>query len=754
MRHDIRVLLSALASITLAIEGVSAAEAAFTYTTLAGKPGAIINSADGTGSAAQFSAPRGVAVDSAGNVYVADSANHTIRKVTAAGVVTTLAGIAGTAGNASDSPAKFREPFSVAVDSAGTVYVADTNNAAIRKISPAGVVTTLAGGNGPGTTDGTGAAAKFNEPRGIALDSGGNIYVADYENQMIRKVTPAGVVTTLAGAPDVAGFVNGQGSSARFKSVNGIAVDNAGNVYVADAGNRAIRKITPSGLVSTLVDGGATGRFGEPRGVVVDSSGNVYVADYSAHVIHKVSPSGVISKFAGTAPTTGSTDGTTTALFNGPSGLALDSANNLYVADTTNNTLRKISPSGSVSTLAGLSGRSSSVDGKGATARFEEPYAVATDGSNVYVADATDHSIRKISADGTVTTLAGKAGSFGSTDGVGASARFNAPHGIAVDSAGEVYIADTSNSAIRKISAAGVVSTIAGAAGMRGSLDATGTAARFSSPWGIAVDSFGNLFVVDTEVSTLRKITPDGVVTTLAGSPRLNGLVNGTGAAARFLVPYDVAVDTSGNIYVSDHGNHVIRKVTASGVVTTLAGSGTAGYADGTGAAALFKFPSGLTVDSAGNVYVADTDNQVIRKITPAGEVTTVGGNNIGSTDGVGTAASFYNPKDVAADASGNIYIADKNNYTVRKGSIASVVTISAADCFFNWAESKFPTLIAPANNNSITLSGYYYRYYSTTNSYLATLSTDANVYFLDPTLKAPLNVGSQTTLFALVGCK
>lgn len=725
----------------------SAFAADFTFSTLAGKSGAIVNSADGTGSAAQFSAPRGIALDSAGNLYVADASNHTIRKVTADGVVTTLAGVAGSSGTAIDTPAKFHEPFGVAVDSAGTVYVADTNNGAIRKISATGVVTLLAGGSGQGYADGTGIAAKFHEPHGIAVDSAGNVYVADYENNVVRKVTAAGVATTLAGTYNTPGTADGQGAAARFMSLHGIAVDSTGNVYVADGGSRSIRKITPSGLVTTFVGGTNSGIFGEPRGVAFDSSGNLYVTDYSAHVIQKVTPAGVVSKVAGTAPTPGSTDGTSGALFNAPSSIAVDSSNNLYIADTANNLIRKVSATGTVTTLAGLAGRSSSVDGVGSAARFEEPYAVATDGTYTYVADHTDHSIRRVAADGTVITLAGKAGTFGSSDGSGSNARFYAPAGIAADSTGTVYVADTGNAVVRKITPAGVVTTLAGTAGSKGTIDGTGAAARFGAPSGVAVDSSFNVYVVDSEASTLRKITPAGVVTTLAGSAYANGFVNGTGTAARFAIPFDVAVDTAGNLYVTDRNNHSVRKVTAAGVVTTLAGSGSQGYTNGNGTAAKFNFPSGLTVDGNGNVYVADTDNQVIRKITPTGDVTTIAGSKVGSTDGVGTAATFWNPKDVAIDAAGNMFVADKGNYTIRKGSLRSQI-----DCLFAWAETNHPTLFGPAATSQ-TLAPYYFRYYSATKAYLGIKDGAADLLYLGAGSATPLNVGTQAQWFTTAGC-
>lgn len=660
----------------LAPSAVAAADASYVFSTLAGVAGTVVSSADGTGSAAQFSAPRGLAVDSAGNVYVADSTNNTIRKITATGIVTTLAGTAGSSGNTNGTgtAAKFNEPFAVAVDSSGNVFVADTNNNAIRKITPAGVVTTLAGGSGSGTTDGTGTAAKFHEPRGIAIDSSGTLYVADYENHMVRKVTSAGVVTTLAGGPDVSGNTDGQGTAARFRSLQGIAVDSAGNVYVTEGGNRDVRKISASGLVTTLASG--TDKFSEPRGIAIDSNGVFYVGDYGANVVRRVSSTGVVSTYAGTAPLAGSNDGTiSTVLFNGPSGIAIDTAGNLYVADTLNNTVRKITPAGTVTTLAGMAGRTSSVDGSATSARFEDPYAVAVDGSgNLYVADSTDHSIRKVTNSGTVTTLAGKGGSFGSLDGTGTTARFKAPLGIAADSAGNVYVADTGNSTVRKITATGVVTTLAGSAGLGGSNDGTGSAARFSGPYGIAVDnSTGNLYVVESS-AVVRKVTAAGVVTTVAGTSGTNGFTNGTGTAARFSVPFDIAVDGAGNLYVSDHGNHAVRMVTPTGVVTTLAGSGSAGKTDGTGTAASFKFPSGIAADSSGTVYLADTDNQVIRKITSAGVVTTLAGTGVlGSADGTGTAASFYNPKDVAVDSSGNLYIVDRGNHTIRKGTLQSV---------------------------------------------------------------------------------
>jgi streptogramin lyase len=296
---------------------------------------------------------------------------------------------------------------------------------------------------------------------------------------------------------------------------------------------------------------------------------------------------------------------------------------------------------------------------------------VAVDGSgNVYVADTTNELIRKITSAGVVTTLAGTALAVGSANGTGAAARFNSPTEVAVDTAGNVYVADTNNHLIRKITPAGVVTTLAGTAGATGSADGTGTAATFKFPYGVAVDGSGNVYVADTINHLIRKITSAGVVTTLAGTAGATGSTNGTGAAARFDSPSGVAVDGSGNVYVADATNDLIRKITSAGVVTTLAGTaGAAGQTNGTGAAARFDSPSGVAVDGSGNVYVADTINHLIRKITPAGVVTTLAGTAgaTGSADGTGTAATFKFPYGVAVDGSGNVYVADTNNDLIRK---------------------------------------------------------------------------------------
>ena len=603
-------------------------------------------SADGTSAAARFNSPFGVAIDAAGNAYVADADSHTIRKITAAGTVSTFAGTAGQAGDAdgTGAAARFHTPRGIAVDGTGNVYVADTGNETIRKITPSGVVTTLAGTAGlAGNADGTGSAARFDGPQAIGTDSAGNVYVADAFNNLIREITPAGVVSTLAGS-GACGSGDGTGAAAAFCLPFGLSVDGSGNVYVADSFNNTIRQVTSAGVVSTLAghagvaggdDGtGTAATFNLPSGVAVDSAGNIYVADTGNATVRLVTASGVVTTLAGTTGVLGYADGTgSAALFRGGQGPAVDAQGNVYLADNNNETIRKITPLGVVTTIAGTAPGVGTVDGTGATAQFWGPDGLAVDsGGDVYVADTFNCKIRRMTSTGTVTTLAGSpirciSREFGAADGTGAAAQFAWPKAVATDAAGNVYVADMLNDTIRRVTPGGAVSTIAGAAGLPGSADGTGSAARFNQPSGLTTDSAGNVYVSDTGNDIIRKITPAGEVTTLAGTAGSAGSTDGTGAAARFSAPLGITIDGTGNLYVADTGNDTIREITQARTVTTLAGkAGLGGSADGVGQLARFNSPTGVTSDASGNLYVVDAWNYTIRKITPAAAVSTLVG--------------------------------------------------------------------------------------------------------------------------------
>jgi len=582
---------------------------------------------DGVGAAARFAGPNGVVISGNGNAYIADQGNATVRQLTPGGVVTTFVGTAGARGSddGTGPAARFRSPTGIAADLAGNLYVADQLDHTIRKITPAGVVTTLAGTPGmAGSDDGPGASARFNGPTGVAVDAGGNVYVADQRNRTIRKITPDGVVATFAGTAGQPGDNDGTGAAAHFLDPNSLAIDSAGNLYVSSQ-SRSIRKVTPAAVVTTVA---MNKGIDSPRGAVVDSAGNLFVIDSQHHVVFKVTPSEEVTVFAGGLEMAGTADGVgTAARLDNVAGIAIRGDGTLYVTDLTGDTVRAIAPSGAVITLAGTASQYGSADGRGAAARFRQPGGVAVDRAGVlYVADTLNYDVRKITPDGTVSTLAGTAGVSSGTDGAGPLARFVDPFGMAMDSAGNIYVGD-GGGAIRKVTPAGVTTTLAGVANMHGSVDGRGAVARFETPYGIAFDRADTAYVTDFVNQTLRTITPDGTVTTLAGTAGVSGGADGTGTAATFNLPVGVALDGEGTIYVADFGGHTIRKVTAAGVVTTLAGTaGMRGNVDATGAEARFDNPVGLVLDERGNVYVLDLGNASVRKVTPAGVTTTIAG--------------------------------------------------------------------------------------------------------------------------------
>jgi hypothetical protein len=731
------LLLAVLAPLG-ALQAQSNYATPYVFTTIAGA--ASMGSTDGTDSSARFNGPWDVKVDDSGNFYVADTTNNTIRKITPAGVVTTFAGSAGNEGSAdgAGSTARFNQPGGIATDSAGNVYVADTDNNTIRRITPAGVVSTLAGSAGnEGSSDGTGTAALFNGPAGLVVDSAGNVFVADTYNDTIRKITPTAmggatnwVVTTLAGVARAWGSSDGSGSGALFADPMGIVLDGANDLYVTDAANDTIRRITPDGSVTTIAgsagkqdstDGsGSAARFYYPMGIVEDSTGDFYVADSGNGTIRKITPivtggvaNWVVTTVAGSARYYGAADGTgSAAQFSYPRGETIDSAGNLFVTDVTMNTIRKVTPAGVVTTFAGSARSQGTTDGTGSAALFNDPWGGAVDGAgNVYVADTDNNTIRRITptvvngvTNWVVTTIAGSAGNSGSADGSGSDARCYGPNNLTVDSSGNVFVADCVNHTIREITPTvvggvtnWVVTTIAGSAASSGSADGTGTAARFYYPSAVAVDGSDNLYVADSDNHTIRKITPtvvggatNWVVTTIAGTAGTYGSTDGTGTAAQFFNPGGLAMDRAGNLYVADTSNMLLRKITPTSggggtnwVVTTIAGSGSWGYADGTGTAASFSEFSSVAVDGSGNLYVADYGNDLIRKVTPTvggggtnWVVTTLAGsfNHASSADGTGSAALFRWPAAIAVDSAGNLYVVDAGDNTIRAGSSAAIV--------------------------------------------------------------------------------
>jgi sugar lactone lactonase YvrE len=546
--------------------------------TVAGSPGQFMV-VDGVGAQARFWYPEGIAVDGAGNLYVSDAGGGTIRRlVLATGEVTTIAGAAGTVGSVdgTGSAARFDSPDHLALDGAGNLYVADRLNATIRKVALAsGEVTTIAGAAGMhGSADGAGTSARLAEPDGLVFDGAGNLFFSDRGNTAVRKITLAtSAVTTVAGSWGMSGSTDGVGPAARFALPVGLASDGAGNLYVSDADSYAVRKIVLATASVTTVAGsaskrgstdgaGAAARFSTPLRVAEDGAGNLFVA--SDFAIRKVAlPGGEVTTFAGDSGTYGTTDGRgTAARFRTIRGLVSDKAGTLYVADSGNYTIRKVDlGTGMVTTIAGTAQMPGSADGTGATARFDNPYGLALDGGNLYVADSTASTLRKVDlATRAVTTFAGAYREARTVDAAGTDARFYFPEDLTAAGDGNFYVADTGSNIIRRVViATAQVTTLAGLANISGgTTDGVGGAARFASPRAITADGAGNLYAADLAGPTIRKVvTATGAVTTVIGVPGRLGAKEGPLPAA-LNQPIGLAFLYTGDLAIVDAAENAV----------------------------------------------------------------------------------------------------------------------------------------------------------------------------------------------------
>lgn len=604
---------------------------------------------------AQFNNPQGVAIDYLGNIYVADTGNSLIRIITSDGNINLFAGNVSnglpTSGWTGDGGpaigAQLQLPVGIAVDGAGNLYIADSANNAIRKITTDGNINTIAGlgPTGAGFSGDTAAAtaANLDGPLDVAVDKNNNVYIADTNNANVRKITSDGNINTVAGSTGI---------------VSGVVTVKFG--YAGD------------GAAATSAE------LAGPAGVAVDSSGNIYIATYTDNRIRKVAATGGnISTFAGNSGYGFAGDGgpALNSQLSAPRGICLDSAGNLYLADRWNNRIRKIA-GGSISTIAGNGLANFGGDNGAATsAQLSVPDGVAVDNAgNVYISDFLNNRVRMVSPAGVITTYAGNGLSgFSGDGGPATSAELSQPAGLVVDAAGNLYIADSNNSVVRKVTPAGVISTVAGTGGSQGYSGDGGaaTSAKMMAPFGVAVDSSGNLYIADF-YGWIRKVTAStGVIATLAGNGSIGYSGDGGPAtSAQFYYPVSVALDISGNVYVADSNNGAVRMI-SNGTISTVAGKGVLSYMGDGGLATFAQFSqiSSIVVDAQSNVYVADTGNQVIRLFPVGGIVTTIAGNGTpGYTGDGGPApqAEMNNPKAVAVTPSGNVYFADSANNSVR----------------------------------------------------------------------------------------
>jgi uncharacterized protein (TIGR03437 family) len=714
------------ALVLYAISGIASAQT-WTISNFAGSnPAAPVNV---PATSVSLSPPYAIALDSKGNVFFTTGyyGYYIMRLDAATGILTLVAGN-GTSGFSGDDGlainAQLNTPLGLAVDASGNLYIADSANARVRKVSN-GVITTVAGTGalGFGGDGGPATSAQLYEPTGVAVDSAGNLFIADWGNQRIRKVS-GGVITTVAGNGAL-GFSGdgGPATGAQLYNPNGVAVDSAGNLYIADSFNNRIRKVS-NGTIATVAggapptgtapilgpglppyggyggDGGpaTSAQLYDPTGVAVDSAGNIYIADSYNGRVREVS-GGVIATVAGGG--TSLSDGAANGAKLDPFSLALNSAGNLYIGDINSGRIRILS-NGTITTVAGNAqpaGFYSGDGGPATNAQLSFPMgAVVDSAANLYFADSENSRVRKVS-DGIIVTVAGN-GTFGFSGDKGSatSAALNNPLGVALDTSGNLYIADHDNNRVRKVSTNGVITTVAGSGTQGFSGDGgLATAAQLNGPSGVAVDSSGNLYIADTDNDRVREVS-NGAITTVAGNGvpgpsngipggRPYGGFSGDGGPAidaQMSSPTAVAVDRAGNFYISDYDNNRIRKV-SNGIIATVAGNGPNGGISGFGGdggpatSAQLNEPWGIATDSAGDLYIADAGNQRIRRVS-SGVITTIAGDGMpaySGDNGPAVNAGLNGPTGIAVDSLGIIYVSDTRNSRVRILTPGTSPTIS-----------------------------------------------------------------------------
>jgi sugar lactone lactonase YvrE len=535
-----------------------------------GAPGFSGDGGPATSAALNF--PSGVALDGAGNLYIGDSSNNRVRKVDSSGVITTIAGNGSGGFSGDGGPATAAQlffPVGLAFDGAGNLYLADLSNNQVRKVDTLGMISSV-----PGT-------AAFHNPFGVAVDSVGNLYVAYTNSNVVNKIDTSGVTTIVAGN-GTQGFAgdNGSATRAELDLPAGVALDSAGNLYIADQSNSRIRRVDASGIITTFAGNGTLGATGDggpatsaelndARGVLVDDAGNVLIADGENNQVRRVS-SGIISTIAGNGRAfvafSGDNGQATAAEMTSPTSTALDNAGNLLIVDSGNNRIRKVDTAGVITTVVGNGSAGFSGDnGPASAAQLNQPGSVVLDHQgNMYISDSFNQRIRKVDVSGEITTVAGAGTAGFSGDGGPATlAQFNLPMGLALDPAGNLYIADLFNSRIRRVDTAGVISTVAGSAfaGFGGD-GGPATSAFLNEPFGVAVDLSGNLYVADGTNMRIRKVDTSGTITTLAGNGT-DGFSGDGGPAinAALNFPDGITVDVAGNVYIADTENHRIREV-------------------------------------------------------------------------------------------------------------------------------------------------------------------------------------------------
>jgi hypothetical protein len=667
-------------------------------------------------------------------------------------VITTAVG-----GGPNDIPAldsNLYNPTSVVADSSGNYYIAAPYQNRVFKVNTSGTLTVVAGSGaqgfaGDGVTGGAANADLFH-PTGIALDSSGNLYIADQGNYVVRKVDSTNTITTIAGIAGSPGFSGdgGKGTSAQLYNPSGVAADTSGNLFIADTSNCRVRKVVlSSDTITTYAGNGTCGYSGDgslatgaeiydPYGVATDSSGNLFIADTYNFVIREVTKSSLkISTVCGKNINGFSGDGAaaTAAEIGYVYQLAV-SGTTVTIGDNSNYRVRQFTVGGNINTVAGTGTASFCGDaGKATLACFNQPTGVAVSGSNVYVADQYNYRIRLFTVSGNINTVAGN-GTYNIptllTGQPPQGVVFNLPFGVYGDPSGNIFVNDTSNALVREfVKSSDLVNFYAGTGTYGYSGDGgKATSAEIAYNYGIARDSSGNIYIADTYNHIIRMVNSAGTISTFAGIPQRAGYTGdgGKATAAELYYPSGVFVDSKNNVYIADTYNHVVREVT-SGTINTIAGIGQrSGYSGdgGPATAAQLYYPYGVTADGAGNVYIADSNNCRIREITALTAIinTVAGTGSCGFTgDGPATEEQIYYPYGIRVDANGNMFIADTYNHRLRWVNTAGIMTTFAGNGDADYdgdggvatsAELYYPSgisvdssgnfLVADQNNNRI----------------------------------------------------
>ena len=576
----------------------------------------------GPATSARFGHIEGLAVDHAGNIYIADADNNRIRRVDRAGTIETVAGTGEFGWEGDGVPATsatLTAMSGLATDGNGNLYIADTWADRIRKIDTQGTIWTVAGTGEDGRSGdgGPALAARLNRPHGVAVDDAGNIYIADTWNHQVRRVDVSGTIATFAGTGDDGDLGDGgPATAAQLSEPYAVAIDPAGNVFIADAGNGTVRKVDSGGTITTVAGGRAVGNevsIARPRAIAVDRSGNVYIADAWRDRVLRLDATGRVAVLVGLGRR--ETDV--------PRDVALDASGNAYVIVGGPHPVVKVDPSGLVMPFAGSGGTGYSGDGGPAVnAVLVFPSSVATDDQgNVYIADSGDHRIRMVDTGGTISTVAGTGTrGFSGDGGPATSAEFDSPAGVAAGSDGAIYVADRRNHRIRRIDSAGIVTTIAGN-GQSGGIEPGVPAIRapLRWPWTVDVDSAGRVYIPDPWNRRVYMVDNAGILRIVAGNGELDaGGDGGPAANAAVGQPEDVAVSDTDTLYIADSFSSLIRKVTSDGIITTIAGTGSRGY-NGDGSPATdhhLRFPTRVAAYTDRRVLVADAQNRRVRVLT------------------------------------------------------------------------------------------------------------------------------------------